>query len=439
MWVGIDDTDSPHGGCTSFTLTEVIRAGLAGGLDVIGEPRLVRLNPNVPTKTRGNAALAVRFGHGVGPRRWQGQLDGSRLWAYARGRAPSSSEFETVVESAWRTVLANSQLGVPGTDPVLVASRRPLPASLYQEAVGRWVEPAEVLTLAARVGAEVRAGADLGGIVGAAAAVSWPARRRTWELIAYRPPERWGTTRRVDPDSVRRAQRRHPDLFLCYDGRTRRLLVAPHTPCPILFGLRSRRRHGLLGAGAEVEAEPAERWAIFCTNQGTGDHVRPRDVRELRPYDAAALQGTVNSGAERLPGGHVRWTLRDRFGDLVTCWAFEPTKTLPPVAARLRRGDRIRVWGGRGADPAFRVEGIAWVARSPEGDRRAPPECVACGRRARSLGRLRGYRCPTCHTRFAPERARPVLADGPALGVHHPTPSARRHLAPLGPESVALT
>ena len=68
MWIGVDDTDGPNGGCTTHVLTELIRVAADRGFDVLGEPRLVRLNPNVPWKTRGNAALSVRVGRGVGPR-----------------------------------------------------------------------------------------------------------------------------------------------------------------------------------------------------------------------------------------------------------------------------------------------------------------------------------------------------------------------------------
>lgn len=439
MWVGIDDTDSPQAGCTSYTLTEVLCAARAIGLDLIGEPRLVRLNPNVPTKTRGNAALAARLGHGSGSRRRQGTVDGSPLWSYSRGRPPSAREFASVVDDGWSAVERTAPIGTPGTDPVLVASRSRLRPSLYRDAVCRWVPPERIATTLERAGATIRSGADAGGVVGAAAAIAWPGRRATWELIAYRPADRWGTERRVDAASVVAAQRRFPQLFLCYDGRTRRLMVAPHTPCPILYGVRSRRRLGLTAAAAQIHAEPAARWLIFRTNQGTGDHLRRRAVRDLRPYDAARLAGVVLSEPERHAGGHVSWSLQDAAGDAVVCWAFEPTKTLPGIAGALRPGDRIEVWGGRGADAAFRVEGIDWRRRPASSRRHRAPRCERCGHRTRSIGRGRGFRCPACRARFAPESAETVPEPVPRLGVHHPTPSARRHLAPLGPEAIAVT
>src|SRR5660397_283859 len=58
MIIGIDDTDSRDGMCTTYLL-----AVLIGKLNAFGHlkdyPLLVRLNPNLKYKTRGNAALAM--------------------------------------------------------------------------------------------------------------------------------------------------------------------------------------------------------------------------------------------------------------------------------------------------------------------------------------------------------------------------------------------
>ena len=67
MFVAADDTDSMRGNCTTYLATEIIRVLVyEDGLDLIGFPRLVRLNPAIPWKTRGNGALVMRFGKGTG-------------------------------------------------------------------------------------------------------------------------------------------------------------------------------------------------------------------------------------------------------------------------------------------------------------------------------------------------------------------------------------
>src|SRR5438445_1312890 len=59
--VGIDDTDSSSGFCTTYLAFRVASQSADSSFRVFGYPRLVRLNPNVPFKTRGNAAVCVEF------------------------------------------------------------------------------------------------------------------------------------------------------------------------------------------------------------------------------------------------------------------------------------------------------------------------------------------------------------------------------------------
>ena len=435
MWVGIDDTDSVRGGCTTHVLTELIGAARDRDLDLIGLPRLVRLNPNVPWKTRGNAALSARFGFGVGPRRWLGEVGGRPVFSYARGRELDPDQAHRWTEEAWAIVRRLAQGEEAGTDPALVSTLHRLPAAFYWRAVREIVEVDAARELVRSVQGEWRTQGSDRGLVGAVASLAWPARRGTYELLTYRAPQRVAQPRRIDPASVWQAQRRWPSLFLCYDDRTRRLMVEPHTPCPILFGLRGRSAVATLRARREVRSEPVDRWLLFLTNQGTGDHLLRRTIADVPPYTSAILFGRVAAEPTVGPGGHVRFRLEDREGTRIDCLAFEPTKTLPSVVRALTTGDEVRVWGSRKADPVFRLEGIEVVRWHPTKGPLYGPLCATCRRRAGSLGRLRGYRCPGCGRRWPPEAGRPAPRRPPfPRGVFHPTPSARRHLAPLGPE-----
>ncbi len=435
MWIGIDDTDSARGGCTTWVLTELLALARDERIDLIGEPRLVRLNPNIPWKTRGNAALSARFGKGEGPRRRLGELGGRALWSYRRGRSIPPADAERFRAAAWERVVAGSRLGEPDTDPAMVVAEQRLPAGLYWHAVREVVPVAHVRAILDFRGAWWRTRGSERGLVGASASIAWPGRHPTWELASYREGARIGRSRQIDAESVRSAARRYPELFLCHDARTRRLLVAPHTGCPVLYGLRATRPDPLFRARRIVRSEPVDRWVLFRTNQGTGDHLVSRSAGAVDPYMSARVRGTVASAPEALPGGHVRLSLIGEDGEILPCLAFEPTKTLPRVAAALAPGDRLVVWGSRKDDPTFRLEGIRIVRLAPRVGPARPPDCAECGRPTRSLGTGRGYRCPTCRRRFPPERAvrRPTV---PHLrpGEYHPTPSARRHLAPRGPE-----
>src|SRR5688572_18952914 len=79
MRLGLDSTDSLSGGCTTHVAAHVLAR--LDGLAVQTAPRLVRLNPNVPYKTRGNGAVAMEIGHARGRTRVVGVVEGREIRA----------------------------------------------------------------------------------------------------------------------------------------------------------------------------------------------------------------------------------------------------------------------------------------------------------------------------------------------------------------------
>ena len=59
--LGLDDTDSDDGMCTTYLTTLIIENLINEGIRLIDYPNLIRLNPNIPWRTRGNAALCIRL------------------------------------------------------------------------------------------------------------------------------------------------------------------------------------------------------------------------------------------------------------------------------------------------------------------------------------------------------------------------------------------
>src|SRR3990172_7712735 len=125
--LGVDDTDSLRGMCTTFLATELVRA--LSGWDLVGYPRLVRLNPNVPWKTRGNGAICLRLGRGRGPRFPVGRIDGRTLWAHQRAdRGPAPDD---LVDAVAGGVGAGAAVGDPKTNPAFVLLTNPPPPPPY--------------------------------------------------------------------------------------------------------------------------------------------------------------------------------------------------------------------------------------------------------------------------------------------------------------------
>ncbi len=63
MQIGLDDTDSTKGGCTTYLAAVLIEKLKEFNVQFFDYPALIRLNPNVPWKTRGNGALCLRFNY----------------------------------------------------------------------------------------------------------------------------------------------------------------------------------------------------------------------------------------------------------------------------------------------------------------------------------------------------------------------------------------
>ena len=61
LHIGIDDTDSPDGMCTTYLACHIIDKLKEVGIEIVGYPRLIRLNPFARFKTRETAALLLKY------------------------------------------------------------------------------------------------------------------------------------------------------------------------------------------------------------------------------------------------------------------------------------------------------------------------------------------------------------------------------------------
>ncbi|MFQ5552973.1 MAG: DUF1743 domain-containing protein [Thermoplasmata archaeon] len=426
VYVGLDDTDSRRAMCTTYVATELLARFHELGWDLLGYPRLVRLNPNIPWKTRGNGALCLRFGHGAGSPHLVGAFQGWTAKAYASGggRAPS----ETLYRVAQDTVLDLADLDEPDTQPGLVVTRERPPESLYWKAVRDVVSPAEIAQDLARADFTFSPkGAR--GLIGALAALAWRPHDRTFEVLAYRESRRWGTPREVAAADVADLDGRFPRTFNNYDPEVDHVAIAPRSPCPVLLGIRGERPAELPLALATLRGEPLDRWLLFETNQGTDDHLVDRRVEELRPHTSAILEGRVGDPPRTVRGGHVVFSLHD--GAEVDCVAYEPSKSFRRVVRRLRPWDQIRVSGSIRSEPvAINLERLEVVDLAVDSVKLENPRCPRCARSMKSAGRGAGYRCRRCRIRAGPEEARWVpLGRGLPRGLYEPPVSARRHLS----------
>ncbi|MFQ6075756.1 MAG: DUF1743 domain-containing protein [Candidatus Bathyarchaeia archaeon] len=415
LHIGIDDTDSARMGCTTYVAALLVERLSLLGVTFIDYPHLIRLNPNVPWKTRGNGALCLRI-----------QTD----------RNVMDHIFDTVVE----TVEEQSDLDWEGTDPGIVFYKgEEIPPEL-QDFAKRTIRDVvgldEALELVRRFGAEAIGFKGGRGIVGALAAVGETLDGdHTYEMIAYRTPEMRGKPRRVRPDSVFKMDEETRGLtFSNVDAQKRRILITPRGPDPVLYGIRGESSDAVKRASEILEIdEEVERWVIFRTNQGTDGHLSwVGRIDRVRPFRPVVVRGSVVDKPRVIPLRHVIFTIGDGTAS-IDCAAYEPTGKFRNVVKKLEIDDVVEVYGGvRPASPShpqtINLEKIRVLKLAPKTTLRNPT-CPFCNKHMKSMGRNKGFRCARCgHEDPGGEKALVYLRRSLSEGLYIPPPRAQRHL-----------
>ncbi len=411
--IGIDDTDSRLGGCTTYTAALLFQELVSKGFKPLDFPWLVRLNPNIPWKTRGNGALSLHF-----------TLEEEQL----------QEAKKIAIEAVERTTDLNQR----STDPAVVFLKGPVPTPLREfstRALHDILSVREARHIPETADAEVHLLKGSRGLVGALASIGANfGHDHTFEIIAYRTRENIGTARRVNHDSVRQMDARfRGSTFNNVDPETGRVLICPHGPDPVLLGIRGEDPVSVTRAFNQIDVdESIERVMIFKTNQGTDAHLSClRKVETLRPYQSAVITGRVSDAPRVIRGGHVIFRTGDDTGS-VDCAAYRSTGSLRETALQLVPGDSVTVSGGICPRPLGRVtmnvEKLE-VTRLVDTIRWENPFCPDCGSRCESMGKGQGFRCRKCKARFPKTSQVQKLEHRKiTLGVYLPPPRAHRHL-----------
>ena len=382
LHIGFDDTDSPNKGCTTYVAAVLVERLTQLGAEFIDYPNLVRLNPNVPWKTRGNGALCLRV-------RCRDNMVGN------------------IKETVLAHIEEHSDFNYCGTDPgVVFFLHETIPYKIRafaQDAVQSVVKLKDALKLVKEFGAEAVGYKSGRGIIGALAAVGGTLEDdHTYELIAYRLSANCGTKRQVDAVSVKAMdEATAPLTFNNVDKETGRVLITPRGPDPILFGIRGENPEIVKKAFAIVRTdEPVERWVIFRTNHGTDAHLRRLSgIDEAQPFRPVTVRGVVVNAPRIIPLRHVIFSIEDDTAK-IDCAAYEPTGDLRKAAKQLIVGDKVEVSGG--VRPASETRPLTINLEKMYVTKLAPkislhnPKCPKCGRTMSSMGRVQGFKCEKC-------------------------------------------
>ena len=246
------------------------------------------------------------------------------------------------------------------------------------------------------------------GLIGATASIAWsPKHDKTYELIAYREEEKWGTVRDINDDSAIKVDKTCTSTFDNYDYRNKHNRLVPNSPCPVLYGIRGDDKKELMHARSLIKSEKVDCWMIFVTNQGTDDHLQKKNIGEIQPYQSIISKGAVCKVPYTLEGGHDIFTIKDSTG-MIDCAAYEPTKEFRKIVRELCIGDTVEVYGGIREKPlTVNIEKINIKDLSKQVEKVENPLCTKCGKHMKSKGKNQGYKCKICGA----ENDKPIVKE----------------------------
>jgi tRNA(Ile2)-agmatinylcytidine synthase len=412
--IGIDDTDSVNGGCTTYVAAVAVRELLLKGVRFADYPNLIRLNPNVPWKTRGNGAVALRL-------------------------LVDDYDVLDIFDVVYDVLLRYYDKYDEKPQPVVAMYVGDVVEELRvfsRSALSRIVSLDEAFSLVRKFNVYYRdVGRGVRGLIGGLAAIGEPLDRGdyTYELLVYRSFFERSLKRNVDEESVfEMDEKTYPYTFNNVDRKDGRVLLTPHGPDPVILGIRGEEPDLLVKALDMVRIyDKIERWMIFRSNQGTDAHLINARLSDVSPYMSVVVNGIVWSKPVVMPGGHVFFMLNDGTG-VINVAVYKETGDLNVFARKLVLGDVISVGGGIKPGPNglnLNAERIT-VIKAVERKIKKNPRCPTCNVSMSSMGHNQGYRCRKCGyiSKESPIIITITDQDLESSKVHLQSPKARRHL-----------
>ena len=375
--IGFDDTDSPKGMCTTFLAFKIVDLLHKQNTKFVDYPHLIRFNPNIPWKTRGNGAVSLRV----------------------KTKNPKKIKREIK-----RLVVKYSDVK-NGANPGLVffeSEQMPKDFSEFSKlALWQLINRENAKKFAEKNNLEFFYHGNGQGLVGAIGAIGYEFDDNTLELLSYRKQSKFGTPRNLSTQSVKSMQEKtSPQTFNSFDTEKDRILIAPHGPDPVFYGIRGENVDSLLLASKMIKTdEQLNGYMIFKSNQGTGDHLKNNlNPENLRPYSSGKILGIVSSSPKISKGGHVFFKINSKNHE-IDCAVYKPTG-ITSVASKLITGDKLLVGGGvRKASKLHpRILNLEFIKilHLEKQMISSNPHCKKCQKNMKSKGKNQGFQCVVC-------------------------------------------
>lgn len=407
--IGFDDTDSPKGMCTTFLAYKIVDLLKKQETEFLDFPKLIRFNPNIPWKTRGNGAVSLQI----------------------RTKNPSKikNQIKNLVEKY--SDIKN------GANPGLVfyeSKEIPEQFTRFSKlALWQLINRNRAKKFATKNNIEFFYQGNGQGLVGAIGAIGYDFQDHTLELLSYRKNSNFGKERKLSAKSVKTMQEKTlPYTFNSFDNKKERVLITPHGPDPVFYGVRGENVTSLLRATKILETdEKLAGYMIFKSNQGTGDHLKNEfNITNIKPYASGKITGIISDEPKIVKGGHVFFSIISD-GYELRCAVYKPTG-ISFVALSLIKGDKVCIGGGirKASKNHPRILNLEFidVINLEKNLIKSNPICKKCDKKMKSKGKNQGYQCTKCGKKLANK----VILEIPRKikkQLYIPSVSAHRHLS----------
>ena len=252
LYIGFDDTDSPKGMCTTYLAYKMVNLLKKQKVTFLDFPYLIRFNPNIPWKTRGNGAVGLTIS------------------------TNNPQKIKYLVKNLIQTYSDTKN----GANPGLVFFDKEKIPSEFEEfsskALWKLIHRDDAKKFIAKYNLDSFYLGNGQGLVGSIGVIGYKFFDQTFELLSYRNESKFGTKRKINQKDVRIMQEKtFPETFNSYDTNKDKILISPHGPDPVFYGIRGETPLSLIAASKLIkQQEKLNGYLIFKSNQGTGDHLK---------------------------------------------------------------------------------------------------------------------------------------------------------------------
>jgi len=407
--IGFDDTDSPKGMCTTFLAYKIVDLLKKQNTQFLDFPKLIRFNPNIPWKTRGNGAVSLRI------------------------RTKNSPKIKNQIKQ-----LVEKYSDIKnGANPGLVFYENETIPKQFTKfsklALWQLINRKQAKIFATKNNLEFFYQGNGQGLIGAIGAIGYDFKDHTLELLSYRKNSKFGKKRKLFTQNVKIMQEKtFPYTFNSFDVKKNKILITPHGPDPVFYGVRGENVGSLLHATKILKTdEKLAGYMIFKSNQGTGDHLKNElNIKNIKPYASGKITGIISNEAKIVKGGHVFFSINSE-GYELWCAVYKPTG-MSSIALGLIKGDKVCVGGGirKASKNHPRILNLEFidVIYLEKNLVNSNPICSKCNKKMKSKGKNQGYQCIKCSQKSTNK----IILEIPRTikkQLFLPNVSAHRHLS----------